>query len=235
MKLLRYAFFALTVLFTTLSNAQTADEIITKHLDAIGGIEAWKKVNSIITTGNLQVQGADVSVTASILHGKGMRQDIAVMGMTGYNIVTPTEGWNYMPFQGQTQPEALSEDDLKNAQDDLDAQGTLIDYREKGHTVEYLGKEDINGTETYKLKITLKGGKPQTIFIDPKTNYIIRSITKQKANGQEVEQTVNLSNYQKLPEGIVVPFLIGLPFGDMTVTKVEVNKDIDEKIFKPSN
>lgn len=214
--------------------AQTADEIVTKHIAAIGGADAWKKVKSITTTGTIKIQGAEFGVTSTVLNGKGARQDFNVMGMNGYNILTPTAGWNFMPFQGQKAPEPITADDLKEGQEELDAQGNLIDYKTKGHTIEYLGTDDVEGVDAYKIKETLKSGKVETIFIDPKTYYIIRSISKQKANGKEVDVTTNLSNYQKLPEGIMVPLSIGLPFGELVVSKVEVNKPVDESIFKPS-
>ena len=56
-----------------------------------------------------------------------------------------------------------------------------------------------------------------------------------KANGQEVEQTANLANYKKLPEGIVMPMSITLPIGEMVISKVTVNPAVDEAIFKPAN
>lgn len=214
--------------------AQTADEIVNKHIEAIGGLDAWKKVNSIVTTGTIKIQGAEIGINQTVLNGKGSRQDILAMGMNGYQIVTPAEGWNFMPFRGQKVPEPITADDLKEAQDDLDVQGSLVDYKAKGHTLEYLGTDDIDGVDALKLKETLKSGKVVTIFIDPKTYYIIRTISKQKANGKEVDVTTNLSNYQKLPEGIMVPWSIGLPFGEMIISKVEVNKPVDENIFKPS-
>lgn len=230
-KLCLLGIFALVSTFSAFS--QTADEIVDKHLAAIGGKENWKKINSIVSAGNLKVQGAEVDVTLTILNGKGMRQDISVMGMTGYQIMTPTAGWNYMPFQGQSKPEAVTEEDLKLGADQLDAQGVFVDYKDKGHIVEYLGKDDVEGTETHKLRLTHKSGKVETVFIDPVSYYIIRTVTKQKANGQEMEVTTNLSNYKKLDSGIVLPMSIGLPFGEMVITKVEVNKPVDEKIFKP--
>jgi len=214
--------------------AQTADEVVNKHIEAVGGAEAWKKVNSMVTEGTMQIQGADIGVNLTVVNGKGSRQDISAMGMNGYQIITPTEGWNFMPFQGQKAAEPVTADDLKTSQDQLDIQGSLMDYKAKGHTLEYIGTEDIEGVEAIKLKETLKGGKIQTIYLDPKTYYITRVVTKQKANGKEFDVTTNLSNYQKLPEGIVVPMSVQLPFGELTVTKVEINKPIDEKIFKPS-
>lgn len=228
-------FFLLLVAAATFgfTYAQTADEIVAKHIEAIGGADAWKKVNSMVTTGTIKLQGAEIGVSQTVLNGKGSRQDISAMGMNGYQIVTPAAGWNFMPFQGQKAPEPITADDLKEAQDELDVQGSLVDYKTKGHTVEYLGTDDVEGVDALKLKETLKSGKVETIFLDPKTYYIIRVIAKQKANGKEVDVTTNLSNYQKLPEGIMVPWSIGLPFGEMVISKVEINKPVDENIFKP--
>jgi hypothetical protein len=225
--------FSLLVTATAFSvNAQTAEEIVAKHIDAIGGAEAWKKVNSVKMEGTMQVQGAELAVTITVLNGKGARQDLSIMGMTGYQIVTPTEGWNYMPFQGQTTPEAMTAEDLAESQDDLDAQGNLIDYAAKGHTVELMGKDDVDGTECFKLKITKKGGKSETIFVDPKSYLILRRVKLRKANGQEIEVATNYSNYEKLPEGIIVPKSMTLPFGELIISKITINGDVDETAFK---
>ena len=139
-----------------------------------------------------------------------------------------------MPFQGQTAPEPLTDEDIKEGQPELDAQDELVDYIEKGSSVELVGKDDVDGTECFKLVLTFKSGKTESLFLDPKSYHIIRQIAKQKANGQEMEITTNLSNYQKLPEGIVVAMSISLPFGELNVKKVEVNKPVDEAIFKLS-
>ena len=236
MKLIRTSAIAiLAMLVSVFTFAQTAEEIVAKHIEAIGGAAAWKKVNSLYYEGKITVQGAEVNVTLTALNGKGVRQNISFGGMTGYQIVTPTAGWNFMPFQGQAAPEAMTADQLKESADDLDAQGKLIDYKSKGHTVEYLGKDDVEGTECFKLKITSKAGNVETVFIDPKSYYIVRSVAKKTANGQESNVQTDLSNYQKLPEGIVVPFSIKLSEGELVISKAEVNKQVDESTFKPSN
>lgn len=233
MKTLRHGLLGLTALFSVVATqAQTVDEVVNKHIDAIGGKDNWKKVTSTKMEGSLSVQGTDVTVTITKLHNKGMRQDIAVMGMTGYIIITPAEGTTFMPFQGQTEAVKMSADDLKQAQDQIDAQGALIDYKEKGHTVELAGKETIDGVECYKLNVVLKGGKKETLYIDAKTYYEVRMVASAKVNGQDVEQTIGFSNFQKLPEGIVVPMTITQQFGEVTVTKMEINKAVDESIFK---
>ncbi|MBI3137465.1 MAG: hypothetical protein HYZ15_02645 [Sphingobacteriales bacterium] len=228
----RLIFSVLFLAAAVAGQSQTADEIINKHLEAIGGADNWRKVNSVKMEGVLQIQGAEVNVTLTVLHGKGMRQDISVMGMTGYDIVTPTEGWSFMPFQGQQTPEAKTPEDLAEAQDELDAQGSLVDYAAKGHTVEFLGKEDVEGTECYKIKINKKGGSPETIFIDPKTFYIVQSKTLRKANGQEMEVVTSFSNYEKLPEGVVVAKSMTLPYGELTLGKIVINGVVEESFFK---
>jgi hypothetical protein len=236
MKLIKTSVIAMAVMLVSVFTfAQTAEEIVAKHVEAIGGAAAWKKINSIYYEGKLTVQGAEINVTMTSLNGKGVRQNLTVMGMTGYQIITPTAGWNFMPFQGQTTAEAMTADELKASSDDLDVQGKLVDFKSKGHTVEYLGKDDVEGTECFKLKITSKAGNVETIFIDPKTYYVVRTIQKRVANGQESDVPTDLSNYKKLPEGIIVPFSITLPFGELVISKADVNKPVDESLFKPAN
>ncbi len=231
-------FIAAAFSFATVK-AQTADEIVSKHVEAIGGLENWKKVTSMIQTGTMTVQGMNLDVIGTVLHNKGSRQDINAMGMNNYQILTPTEGWSFFPIQGQQAPEAMTSDDVKEGQDGLDVQGSLVDYKAKGHTIESLGKEDVDGTECFKIKLTQKGGKVETFFIDPKSYYVIKVVSVKKANGQEAELATTMSNYQKLPEGIFVPMNVSIPFApgfnvDFTLTKVEINKPVDEAIFKPA-
>lgn len=228
----RILFSCLLLVTTFIVKAQTAEEIIASHIAAIGGADAWKKVNSVKLEGTMQVQGATVAVTQTILHGKGNRQDISVMGMNGYTIIAPTSGWSFMPFNGQTAPEALTAEDVAEAQTDLDVQGNLIDYAAKGHTIDYKGKDDVEGTEAFKIKVNLKSGKSETMFFDTKSYLLIRMISTQKANGKEAEVTTNFSNYEKLPEGILVAKSITLPFGELNLTKVTINGPVDESIFK---
>jgi hypothetical protein len=228
------AFFSLTVSF-----AQSADDIISKHIDAIGGKDNWKKLTSMVQNGTMSVQGAEIQMKRSIIHNTAARTDISLMGMTGYQIVTNTEGWSYMPFQGQATVEAMTAEQIKDQQEELDIQGVLIDYAAKGHKAEFIGKEDVDGTDCFKVKMTLKGGKAQTLFIDPATYYIIKAVTVMSANGQEAEVSTGYSNYQKHASGIVVPMSTTVPMGpgmnaDLTIESIEVNTNLDASLFKPA-
>lgn len=217
-----------------MSFAQTADEVITKHIEAIGGKENWKKINNMRQEATLSVQGMDIPVVITAINNKATKQEYTVMGMTGYSIITADSGWNFNPMQGQTKPEPITQDELKYGKDQLDIQGDFIDYKTKGHNVQLLDKEDVEGVECLKIKLTRKSGNESVFFLDPKTYYIIRTSSKISANGQEVESVVNLSNYQKLPEGIVIPHTIensAIP-APITLTKVIINGKVDEASFR---
>ena len=213
--------------------AQTADEIVSKHIEATGGKGAWEKVNSMRSEGTINVQGTDVTLTLTKQRGKGMRQDISVMGMTGFQIITPTAGWSYMPFQGQTEVDSIPAAEVAKMQDGIDIGNPLFTYKERGYTAELAGKESINGSEANKIVLTKKDGSKQTIYVDTKTYNIVRMVTMQTVNGQEQEVVNDFTNFKKLPEGIVVPMNITLPFGELQLAKVEINQPVDEKMFKP--
>jgi len=235
MKLIKHLSFAVVgLLFSAMSFAQTADEIVAKHIAAIGGADNWKKINNMRQEATLSVQGMEIPVVITAVHNKATKQEYTVMGMTGYSIITSEGGWNFNPMQGQTKPEPITQDELKYGKDQLDLQGDFVDYKAKGHTIQLLDKEDVEGVECLKLKLTRKSGNESIFFFDPKTYYIVRTSSKMSANGQEVESVVNLSNYQKLPEGIVIPHTIensAIP-APITLNKVIINGTVDEAVFK---
>ena len=235
MKLIKHLSFAVVgLLLSAMSFAQTAEEIVAKHITAIGGADNWKKINNMRQEATLSVQGMDIPVVITALHNKATKQEYTVMGMTGYSIITSEGGWNFNPMQGQTKPEPITQDELKYGKDNLDLQGDFVDYKAKGHSIQLMDKEDIEGVECLKVKLTRKSGNESIFFFDPKTYYIVRTSSKMSSNGQEVESVVNMSNYQKLPEGIVIAYTIestAVP-APITVTKVIVNGKIDEAVFK---
>jgi len=212
--------------------AQTVDEVVDKFLAAVGGKEKLMALNSIKMDGNLNTQGFDVGVVVTVLNGKGARTDISVPGMSeGYRIVTPTKGWNFLPFQGMTGPEDAPEDQVQASQSQLDLQTPLLNYAAKGHKVELQGTEKVDGADCYKLKITYKNGKMATLFINTTTYYRVKSISKTNVNGQEMDVETTYSDFKKLPEGYVFPFSQTNMSGTITFTSIEINKPVDEKIF----
>jgi hypothetical protein len=211
--------------------AQTLDEIVTKHIEAIGGRANWEKLKSMRIESTLKTQGAEIHFTSIQIDKKASRQDISLMGMTGYTIVNNTGGWNFAPWQGQAKPEAMTADDVKNAQDDLDIQDEFITYKLTGKTLEYYDKDDVDGTECFKLKMTDKNGQETTFYIDPDNYLVIKKTKKTKANGQETENSSFYGDYKKLDSGIYYPMTTSGAWGDIEITKLDINPTVDESIF----
>jgi hypothetical protein len=215
--------------------AQSADEIFTKHYDAVGGT-AWDKVTSLKQTGTMTAQGMEITMTNTFLNKKAVRSDISVMGTNGYQIITPTEGWSFMPMMGQTAPEAMKAEDLKNAQDEMDVKmKNNVDIKAMSTKAEVQGKEKVGDAECFKVKVVDKDNQEQTMFFDSKTFYLVCIKAKVEAQGQSVDVVKNYSDFKKLDSGIVIAMKEDLGMqGSITYKEVEVNKPVDESIFKPS-
>ncbi len=228
---------ALLVLVLLLSfhgvKAQTVDDVIEKYINALGGKEKLMALNSVKMDGTLTVQGFDIGITVTVLNGKGSRTDISVPGQTdGFRIVTPTKGWNFLPFQGQTAPEESPEDQVKMAQSGLDLQSPFLNYAAKGNKVELLGKEKVDGADCYKIKITYKNGKMATVFIDANTYYRVKTVSTVNIDGADTEIEVTYSDFRKTPEGYSFAYSQTTPNGPISFNSIEINKPVDEKIFK---
>lgn len=224
-------FLTLALVSAQFVQAQTVDEVINKHTDALGGKDNWSKIQNMVMEGSLNIQGTEISLTLTQVHNKLNRQDINAMGMHGFDMLTDKDGWSYMPFQGMQKPEPKTADEIKESQSDLDVSGPLVDYATKGHKVELLGKEDVDGTECFKIKASLASGKVVTFFIDPATYLIIRTTEKRKMNGQETDLQTDFSDY-KLVEGVKMPYSITGPFGTVLISSIKVNQTIPDSAFK---
>lgn len=216
------------------ANAQTADEVVTKHIEALGGKEKLLTLKTLVREGALNYQGMEIPLVLSAEQSKGFRMEINVMGTKGYQVVTPTAGWQYMPFQGSTSVEDMKEDEVKESQDDLDIQGELLDYATKGHKVELAGKEKMDGAECFKLKFTDKNGRVKQIFIDASTYYINKVIATSKAGGEEKTSELGYSNYKKTTDGFIIAHTLTRPEGEVNFEKISTNTTIPEDAFKPA-
>jgi hypothetical protein len=221
----------ITLISTQTLHAQSVDDIVSKYVDALGGKDKLASLKTVRMEGTMNSNGTDIGITITKFQMVGVRMDIAVMGMNGYQIITPTAGWIFMPFAGQTSPEAMKEEQVKSAAPSLDLQGNLFDYKEKGNRLELLDKENVGSVECYKMKETLKSGKIATYFIDTKTNYIVKSITTQNINGEDKEVENNYSNYKATDNGYIFPYTNTTLQGEINFSKIEANISLDEKIF----
>jgi hypothetical protein len=231
MKKIKLAFLAIAA-FVTVQNghAQTIDEVVNKYVDALGGKEKLSSLKSVRMEGALNVSGTDVVLTITKLNMTGQRNDIVAMGMSGYQIFTSATGWTYMPFIGQSSPEAMKDEEVKTGAGMLDLQGALFNYKEKGNQLELQGKENAENADCYKVKATLKSGRIITYFIDSKTYFIVKSVAVQNIPGEE-EVVNTYANYKPNENGYIFPFTHTIARGEISFSKIETNVAVDEKIF----
>lgn len=211
--------------------AQTADEVIDKYIAAIGGKEKWKQVNSMKIDGQIEVQGLVIPFTMQAVNNKGTRVDAEFQGNKIIDITTPAQGWSQNPFAGKTSLQPLTADELRVKLDELDLQGAFVDYKEKGSTVEALGKDEEEGNEYFKVKLTTKNNNETTYFFDLKTNLVYKQETTAKQQGQDVKVSVKNYDYQDTGFGVKMPFKIDQNGMILVTKKVTTNPDVDAKLF----
>ncbi|HKO03244.1 MAG TPA: hypothetical protein VJW51_00775 [Candidatus Acidoferrales bacterium] len=229
---------AVTAVFALPAAAQTVDEIIAKSTAARGGEAKLRAVKSIRLTGHVEVGPGMVAPMTLVIKRPGMvRMEFTIQGMTAIQAYDGKTGWGVMPFQGKKDAEPMSADDVKEMEDQADLDGPLMDYKAKGHTVEYLGKDKVEGSDAYKLKVTKKNGTIETSFIDADSGLEVKSITKTKIRGNEAEIETVYTDFRDV-HGLIFPFsleqgALGSPQKQkITIEKVEINPDLIDGQFQ---
>jgi hypothetical protein len=154
------------------------------------------------------------------------------MGTENYQVVTPAKGIVFMPVQGMSEPTEMPAEQLKSALNQLDIQGSLVDYKEKGSTIELVGKEKVDGEDCSNLKVTFKSGLVTNFFISDKTGFIVKTTGKRVMNGEEMEVSNSYSNYKQNADGYWFPYTSTSTQGTTDFSKIETNVAVDDNIFK---
>lgn len=229
-----YSFLFATIclsLMSFLAKAQTADEVINKYLQAIGGADNIRKIKSIKMDAAIEVQGLEIPFVMQAVQGKGFRMQGEFQGNSIIEIITPTQGWSQNPMAGKSSLQPTSEDELKEKLDQLDIQDPFVDYQAKGSSVEYLGKDEEDGNQYHKIKMVTKNKNESTYFFDVNTGLIYKQETIVKQEGQEIKSEAKRLDYQMTEIGVKMPFKLDQG-GMMLVTKkITFNPDIDESVF----
>jgi outer membrane lipoprotein-sorting protein len=232
------AAFAAALVIAAPAAAQGVDEIIAKHIAAMGGLEKLKAVKSVRMSGTMMVgPGIEAPVVVEMKRPNSMRMDITVQGMVGTQAFDGTKGWTLMPFGGSKIPQEMAAEEMRMAEEQADMDGPLIDYKTKGNKVELLGKETVEGSPAYKLQVTMKGGAVRTMYIDAEHFLTIKEEARRTVRGAEVETETIAGDYKEV-EGLMFPHSIdggqkGSPQRQkMTIQKIELNVPIDDARFK---
>jgi hypothetical protein len=233
---------ALTVLIAVcfcgvVSHSQTADELVSKNIQARGGLEKIEAVKSIRIVS--KVAGGDgftISAGQENQRPNLIRETYTLQGMTAVQAYDGATGWQIQPFGGKKDPELMGEDDVRDLLLDADFDGPLVNYKEKGSTVEFLGHDVVDGDDALRLKVTLKNGDIIYDYLDPDTFIEIRREIQQFIRGSVRERVMGLGSY-KAVAGVMFPFSISQGTKDhpedqtTTIQKLDVNVTIESVDF----
>jgi len=217
---------------------QTAEELVNKNIEAKGGIDKIKSIKTLRMTGKAVFPGGFVAAAGQeSIRPNLIRETFTLQGMTAVQAYDGTTGWQIQPFGGRKDPEFMGEDDVRDLVIDSDFDGPLVDYKQKGNTVEYLGHDIVDGDDALRLKVTLKSGDIIYYYLDPDTYLEIRKETQEFIRGSVKENASEMGSY-KAVAGVMYPFSIASgPKNDptswqtITIDQIEANVPLENSDF----
>lgn len=210
--------------------ALTAEELVARNLAARGGLDKLRAITSLRLTGTVKSGGQDLAYVSVAERPGRLRTEVTIQGLTAISAWDGTAGWRISPFGGRKDPERLPADVARSLEWGADFEGPLAGYQEKGHQLEYLGTEDVDGTDAHKLRLTRKSGDVELIYLDPDYFLEIRVKRTRKIRGVESESTTDYGNYEKVA-GVYFPFSIDSPGSSVVIEKAEVNVAAPASLF----
>jgi hypothetical protein len=219
--------------------APTLDDLVAKNVEAKGGAQALKSLQSLKLTGKLIVNEGQLQLGYSETKKRpdAVRSEFALQGMTAVQAYDGKDGWRISPFQGRKDPEKMSADDVRPLMEEAEIDGPLVDWKSKGSTLEYLGREDVDGTSAYKIKVVRKNGDVSFVYLDPDHFLEIRILTQRVRHGAQEETETDVGDYEKIG-GVFIPFSVEAGHkGDpdkqkVVIEKAEANVPVDDAVFK---
>ena len=216
----------------------TVDELVAKNVGAKGGADALRALQSIRLNGKMLVNEGQIQLAYAETKKRPdeVRTETTLQGMTAVEAYDGKEGWRISPFQGRKDPERMSADDVKPLMEDAEIDGPLVNWKEKGSTLEYVGREDVDGTSAYKIKVVRKNGDVNFVYLDPDHFLEIRILSQRVRHGAQEETETDVGDYEKIG-GVFLPFSIESGRkGDsdkqkVVIEKAEANVPVDDAIF----
>ena len=224
------------LVLTASAHAQTVDDIVAKHIEALGGAEAIAKVQTIRVTGSMSMGMGDAPVVVEFKRPDKQRTDFFVMGMSGTRAYDGAHGWQVMPFGGNTSAELMPDAEARSMASQLPFLDPLVGAKARGDSLVLLGKAKVDGTEMWRIKLLGPNKRTAVYYLDTETFLLMKEESKRVMRGQEVDAETVFGDYKEI-QGLMVPFtrtssMAGMDRRQvMSCDKVEVNIPIDDARF----
>ena len=228
-----FTFIAVIFMAAGAAYAQSLDEVLQKHFDAVGQ-EKLMETNTYVIKASINQMGMQIPMTMKMKRPNKFRMEMEMQGQKMIQVYDGEKGWVVAPWIS-SEPQALEGAQLQQAMDQADIDGELYNYKEKGHSADLIGKVNFNDNETYRIKLTTKDGIVKNYYLDA-GSYLVSGVkSKVNAQGQEVEIEQTMSDYKET-DGVMIARKIEskTPMGTAAIVIEEVSfgKDLDESEFK---
>lgn len=222
------------LLVASVCSAQSLDEIINKYY-AANGTEILEKASTLYVEGNMSQMGTDIPMFISVKKPDKVKVVFSFNGMDIISAYDGEKGYMINPLSGATDPVEIPAENLASVQDFNMFRDNVLDNFKAGR-VKLEGLEDVNGKPAYKLTVTDGAGTVTGAFIDKESFLTVKTTSKMNQMGQEMEVESYVIEYMDV-NGVKFPKVIkqmvnGMELGGMTFTLVELDKPLDDSVFK---
>ncbi len=222
----------------TATAAPTVDQLIAKHVEALGGQAKLDAMKSFRMVANIPGPGGmDIGLVVERRFPDCQRTQVEVMGKSMISVCNAQGGASLNQLMGQTEPQAMSAEELKTTRDSIHGGGALLQAKSQGSAIESLGLVDLpGGAKAYKLKVAPKNGEEVSLlFLDSSSYLLVRAEGKRKQAGQTFDAIMTFKDF-KTVSGLTFPFTqvveaSGVPTQTIEVSTVEVNPTIQDARF----
>ena len=219
----------------------TAEQIVAKNVKARGGLDAWRKIDTMVSIGQLQTGNPSMPSVPFVLQQARPNKthfEVHVREKTSVRVFNGVEGWKlHQSHSGNPEVLAYTSEEIAAARDGPGIDGPLIDYRSKGIGVDFDGIDEVAGKKTYRLKVKLPSGATRRWWIDAATFLDVKYERESRTpTGESATVTVSFANYRSV-DGLLIPHSIitgqesGKGTEAMLVEQVFFNRPMGDKVF----
>lgn len=187
--------------------APTVDEIVARHVAARGGRAALRALRTVRMSGYTSAGPGRMIVRREIARPGRIRTEIEFQGTTGVYAWDGKTGWRVSPLDGSLEAQPLPPEEALGLAEQADLEGPLVDWKAKGHKVELVGTDTLDGGPAHQLKVTLKSGGVRRVWVDAATGQVVRMESTRRFRGRDVTLETVYGNYQ-VTNGLAFPRLI---------------------------
>jgi hypothetical protein len=210
------------------------DDVLNAYYKA-SGTEKMKDWTTLTVKGKTIAQGVEFPITLIMKRPSRLRTEAEVQGMKLIQAFDGQQGWSITPWSGSSAPQDMTPDEIRIVKEQTDMEGPLYHWKEKGGKAELLGKEDMEGNQVYKIKLTKASGDIDISYIDAESFILLKTDSKVTIQGNETESESLYTNYKDLG-GVLMATTITNKMKDQVISqlvieKTELNLPVSDSLF----